>query len=62
MVPVRRIEGWELQANPANGAQKFTPPLPDRETTKISESIERIALVPYGSTQLRMTIFPKVKG
>ena len=28
-VPARKIEGWELQANPDQPEQKFTPPLPD---------------------------------
>jgi hypothetical protein len=61
-VPARKIEDWELQANPDNPAQKFTPPLPDLRTSKVSEQVERLTLVPYGSTQLRVTIFPAVRG
>jgi hypothetical protein len=59
-VPARKIEDWALQSNPDNPAQKFTPPLPDLSASKVSETIERLALVPYGSTQLRVTIFPAV--
>lgn len=57
-VPVRKIEGWELQSSPGNPAQKFTPALPDTNASKVSETIERVSLVPYGSTQLRLTVFP----
>ncbi|HEY1900891.1 MAG TPA: beta-L-arabinofuranosidase domain-containing protein [Terracidiphilus sp.] len=61
-VPARKIEDWELQANPDNPAQKFTPPLPEVSSSKVSETLERVTLVPYGSTQLRVTIFPAVHG
>jgi hypothetical protein len=60
MVPVKKIEDWELQSNPDNASQKFTPPLLDLSASKISQAVERVALVPYGSTHLRVTIFPKV--
>ncbi|MFZ0744402.1 MAG: beta-L-arabinofuranosidase domain-containing protein [Terracidiphilus sp.] len=61
-VPVRKIEDWDLQTNPDNANQKFTPPLPDLSVSKVSEKVERVTLVPYGSTQLRVTIFPAVRG
>lgn len=61
-VPAKKIEGWELQANPDNPEQKFTPPLPDLTVSKVSETVETLTLVPYGATQLRMTIFPDLQG
>lgn len=59
---MRKIEGWELQVNPSRPTQKFTPPLPDLSCSEVSGMVERVTLVPYGSTELRMTIFPKVKA
>jgi uncharacterized protein len=58
--PMRKIEGWELQANPDKPGQNFTPPLPDLSVNRPAGEVEHVVLVPYGSTQLRLTVFPVV--
>lgn len=52
-VPVTGVKGWTLKEN------RFTPALP--ETFKTEGKVEYIDLVPYGSTTLRVTIFPTVE-
>ena len=55
--PLRKIEGWDLASDEKNPSQKFTPALPSlTKNSTITES-ERIALVPYGATHLRLTVF-----
>jgi uncharacterized protein len=58
-VALRKLSGWQLLSPEKHPERLQTPPLPsvDRATLATTE-LERVALVPYGSTQLRMTIFP----
>ena len=51
-VPVVGVKGWKLKEN------RFTPALPEK--VKAEGPVQYIDLVPYGSTTLRLTIFPTV--
>jgi DUF1680 family protein len=61
-VPARKLDGWNFKVNPNDSSQRFTPSLPDRSDYKASDKIERLTLVPFGATQLRMSIFPKLES
>lgn len=51
-VPARRVNGWTL----VDG--RYTPPLPQAGAFSCAPAIDTITLVPYGSTRLRMGVFP----
>jgi hypothetical protein len=61
-VPVRKVVGWELRADSAHPERLQTPPLAviDEAHSLANAEIEWATLVPYGATQLRLTIFPKI--
>jgi hypothetical protein len=61
-VAARKLEGWKFETNPKEPHQRFTPQLPDPDNLKASDQVERITLVPFGATQLRISIFPRQKG
>ena len=49
-IPVMSVKGWTLQDN------RYTPALPEKVETE--GQVQYVDLVPYGSTTLRLTIFP----
>ncbi|MFP4547930.1 MAG: beta-L-arabinofuranosidase domain-containing protein [Fidelibacterota bacterium] len=59
-----KVVRWEMKGHrPKYGEFYFTPPLPDRETIakNIADEMEKVTLIPYGCTNLRITVFPRCK-
>lgn len=53
-VPVKEVKGWSI----IDG--RYTPALPENVETE-SDQVSYIDLVPYGSSTIRLTIFPTVE-
>jgi hypothetical protein len=59
-IPARKLQNWKYEVNPKAPHQKFTPPLPESANIQSSPTTERLTLLPFGATKLRMSIFPKL--
>jgi predicted alpha/beta superfamily hydrolase len=61
-VPVKKVKNWKLKevvGDKTNTSFLTTPEFPEELETE--DKTEYIDLVPYGATQLRLTVFPEVK-
>jgi hypothetical protein len=54
-VPVKEVKGWVLREN------RYTPNLPVAGSFSCEQEVKAINLVPYGSTRLRLSVFPAAK-
>ena len=64
-VPVKKLPQWQLRAPEAHPERLQTPPLKtidEAESRLLADvPVERVSLVPYGATQLRLTVFPHIE-
>jgi uncharacterized protein len=61
-VQAQKLDGWNFEISPKEPHQNLTPQLPEVSALKPTGQVERITLVPFGATQLRMSVFPKLKN
>ncbi len=59
-VPARLVRDWALQEDPKTSSVRYTPPLPVRYSLRnqLSREVDTLTLIPYGCTELRLSIFP----
>lgn len=57
--PLSEFPGWKIQTDEGDPKIQLTPPLPGRVDWNLKPKPEPIALVPYGSTHLRISVFPE---
>lgn len=57
-IEAQKVEGWVLAAPAVAGGDGLTPGLPEDRVASGAQT--RIRLVPLGSTELRVTVFPKL--
>ena len=52
-VPARKVKDWTLLED------RYTPPLPAPGHYRCESELDTLTLVPYGSTRLRISVFPR---
>ncbi len=63
-VKAKRVKNWDLAPSEVLGQDcVFTPRLPDPALLPeaLSEEFEEVLLKPFGTTDLRLTVFPRIK-
>ncbi len=60
-VPARRVRNWNFSNVTVAGRKVRAGPVGLPEQTDMDEKLERITLVPYGATCLRLSVFPDAK-
>ncbi len=75
LVPARKVRNWKLvkrktvesfidgRVQKIKGNFTLTPPLPDPVSLpqRLGKTLQTIRLVPYGCTNLRLSVFPRCK-
>ena len=67
-LPMRQVPGWTLNADSNHPERKQTPPLPDVGKSFVSAGAsfkdlpppDKVALIPFGCTHLRLSVFPQI--